>query len=105
MRKYDEMSCEERKEITELFSIWLRPYTNDVVLKVIEKKDNIIADDTAIILLQQLKQREEKELHTFVRNIDNLMVAYDSFKECNAHYYPTTHSDSYRDVLYDMFIA
>ena len=37
-------------------------------------------------------------------HIEVLFTDYEEFKKYNPHNHPLQHSDSYRDVLYDMYI-
>ena len=103
--KFEEITNnDERDEIILLFSNWLKDYTNDVIIRVMAKSDEIIINDFAMNLLKELKKREDKESVYFDNNISRLLLDYDGFKEFDTHNHPTTHSSSYRDVLYDMFI-
>ena len=104
MKKFEEMTMEEQKEIATLFVNWLRPYTHEVISAVMEKREEIINNEFAMNLLKELKVRTEKEEHDFRHSIGNLFRDYDTFKEFNPHSHPISHSNSYRDVLYDMFI-
>lgn len=104
MRKFEEFKLEERKKITMLFANWLKDYTHEVIINVLEKRDEIINNDFAMNLLIELKELEEKENIDFNHYIGNLLSEYDIFKEYNPHNHPLTRSNSYRDVLYDMFI-
>ena len=103
--KFEEIETyAERNEIILIFSNWLKDYTNEVIIKVMAKRDKIISNDFAMKLLKELKKREDKEREDFDNNIARLFRDYDGFKEFDMHNHPTTHSVSYRDVLYDMYI-
>lgn len=104
MKKFDEMNIEERKEIAVLFANWLEQYTHEVIIRVMKKRDIIIDNDFAMNLLIELKEREDKERKEFAHSIGNLLDEFDTFKEYNPHSNPSTHAESYRDVLYDMYI-
>ena len=70
MRKFEELKRDERDEIVLLFANWLNQYTHEVIVKVIERRDEIINNEFAMNLLKELKEREEKEkLLAVVRNI------------------------------------
>ena len=103
--KFNEIeSIKEKNEIVLLFSNWLKRYTHEVIVKVIERKDEIINNEFAMKLLKELKEREEKEVIYFNDSIDSLMFDFENFKEYDPHTHPLTHSNSYRDILYDMYI-
>ena len=102
--KFNEIeSIKERNEIVLLFSNWLRPYTHEVIVKVLDRTDEIINNEFAMKLLKELKEREE-ELILFNDSIDSLMIDFETFKQYDPHTYSLTHSKSYRDILYDMYI-
>lgn len=104
MKKYEELSYTEQNEIAALFGNWLQQYTHEVIIRVIEKRDEIISNEFSMNLLKELKEREEEEEHDFRRSIGHLLDNYNTFKEYNPHSHPLTHAKSYRDVLYDMYI-
>lgn len=105
MKNFEEMSLKERKEITALFSNWLRKYSHEVIVKVLEKRDEIINNEFAMKLLEELKERDEKEDEAFNHSIENLLGNFDTFKEYNPHNHPLEHAGSYRDILHDMYIG
>lgn len=104
MKTWNEMTYKEQQEVTELFSNWLRKYSDKVIVDVMKDRDKIIEDEYAMKLLKELKEREAKEYEDFTHSIDVLIRNYDTFKQYDPHNHPLTHSSSYRDVLYDMFI-
>jgi hypothetical protein len=104
MKKFEEMNTTEKQEIKELFANWLSHYTHEVIVKVMERSEEIINNEFAMNLLRELKEREEKEQEDFTNSIGNLMEHFETFKEYDPHNHPLTHAGSYRDILYDMFI-
>ena len=104
MRRFEELTREERNEIVLLFANWLNQYTHEVVVNVMEKREDILNNEFAMNLLRELKERDEKELKDFNHSIGNLLGDFDTYKEYNVHSHPTTHANSYRDILYDMYI-
>ena len=104
MKKYDEMTITEQQEIAKLFGNWLKNYTHEVILEVMKNRDDIINNDFAMNLLIELKEREDKEEKDFCNEIAHLLYNFEDFKEYNPHNHPLTHSSSYRDVLYDIYI-
>ena len=104
MKKFEEMEINERNEICLLFANWLQRYTDEVIITVLERRDEIINNEFAMNLLKELKEREEKESKEFAHSIGCLLNDFEDFKEYDPHNHPMTHASSYRDVLYDMFI-
>ena len=104
MKNYEEMTYGEQREIAGLFANWLKNYTKEVILKVMKKRDDIISNDFAMNLLIELNEREDKEETEFYNDISHLLDDYKTFKDYDPHSHVITHSGSYRDVLYDMFI-
>ena len=104
MKEFKNLDRAEQKEIVELFTVWLSKYTHEVVCKVMERADEIINDKFTIKLLVELRDRQETEAKDFNTSIASLLDDYDTFKEFNVHNHPLTHSGSYRDILYDMYI-
>ena len=104
MKQFEEMTRKEQTEVTNLFANWLRQYTHEVIVKVLEKRDEIISNEFAMHLLRELYIRDEKERACFTNNIAFLLINFDGHKELNPHSNPSTHAGSYRDILYDMYI-
>ena len=104
MKKFEELGFEERKEITLLLENWLKNYTHEVIVKVMEKRDEIINSEFSMNLLKELKEIEDKERKDFAHSIGNLLDEFDTFKEYDPHNHPLLHSNSYRDILHDMYI-
>lgn len=102
--KFTELEYSERREIAELFSCWLKPYTHKVILKVIAKTDEIINNAFVMSMLRELKSREEAEAEDFANSISDLMEDLKAFAKYDPHNQPLTHSTSYRDILWDMYI-
>ena len=105
MKRFELMETKEREEIIELFTNWLKNYTHDVIVKVMEQKNEIINNEFAMNLLRELYKREQKENIEFERSIKSLFCSLDEFRSYDAHNHPLTHSKSYRDILRDMYFA
>lgn len=101
---FEVLSYEEQKEVVELFSCWLKQYSHEVVNHVMEKSEEILKNEFSMNLLRELKKREEEEDKDFLSSIRMRLTSFEEFKEFNPHNHPITHSNSYRDVLYDMYI-
>ena len=104
MMRFDDMTVEEQKNVSVLFSNWLKCYTHDIIVNVIAKRDEIINNTFVMDMLRELKEREERESNEFTKDIRYLLMDYDAYKEFDPHIHPLTHSNSYRDILYDMYI-
>lgn len=103
MSKYEEMTRDEKQQVADYFSTWLGRYTHEVIKRVIPKRDEIIENPAAMMLLKELHEREQVEKKRFNDNIrwmldDSEFIQYDPHNHC------LEHSNSYRDVLYDMYI-
>ena len=104
MKKYEDLTRGEQQEVTRLFTTWLEKYSHEVIVKVIEQRDEIINNDFAMNLLKELCTRTESEKVDFKHSIENMLFHFDDFKKYNPHNHPLSHANSYRDVLYDMYI-
>lgn len=105
MKTYEELSFDEKMEIKALFTIWLKEYSHDVVLKVMEKREEIINNEFSMKMLRELAVRESKEKADFQNSIDMLFRDFEQFKQYDVHNNPLTHANSYRDILRDLYIA
>ena len=102
--KLEEMNAYERKEIAQLFATWLRPYVHEVIVKVLERRDEIVNNEATMHLLRELHNREVKEDKDFNDSINMMLGDFDIFSKHDPHNHALSHSRSYRDVLYDMYI-
>lgn len=101
MKKFDEYTIEERKEICSYLETWLVMYNNEVINKVLDNIDDIINNEFVMNMLKQLHERTLKEKEDFKRN---LRFKLENDIDSDFHNKCLTHSNSYRDVLYDMYI-
>lgn len=101
---FNDLDREKRNHTAHLFSVWLRCYTHEVIVKVMERREEIISNPFTMNLLEELAQREEKEREDFAYSIGSLLSDFDTFAQYNPHNHPLTHAGSYRDILYDMYI-
>lgn len=108
------MTVKEYRENTKLaeqeifarkLQTWLAPYTDEVYAKVMKQMDDILDSDFAINLINELYEREQKEKEEEVRTILFSLGHEKDVEEYGLHNGCLTHSKSYRDVLYDMFIG
>lgn len=98
------LSYEEKIELAKKFECWLGCYTQEVVIKVLAKVEEIINNEFVMNLINELYVREEKEKKERINSISFLINDFESFKQYDIHNHCLTHSNSYRDILYDMFI-
>lgn len=104
MKEFMHLSFDEQTETADLIANWLRPYTHEVIVKVLERRDEIISNEFTMNLLRELKKRQEDEHRNFNRSIFSLMDDFDTFSKYDPHNDALSHAGSYRDVLYDMYI-
>lgn len=96
---------EEAKEIAKYISNWLQSYTHEVVIEVIKNHiEKIFADEHTQYLLKELYEREQEEIKSHINSISNYIWDFKTFSQYDLHNHCTSHSKSYRDVLYDMYI-
>ena len=82
---------------------WLKNYRNDVVARVMKNYDIIINDKTTYEMLSRLYEKENKEEVKFIMDIENIAEygvkdeTVDMLRICE-------YSQSYREVLYDLYI-
>ena len=102
MKKFEDMTLNEQKDLTEILWSWLDYYTDEVINNVIPKVNDIINNEAAMFMLKELYLRDREEtidyresLHRCLRN-----GAVSDFRRIKS----ITHSQSYRDVLADMYI-
>lgn len=82
---------------------WLKNYSNDVVVRVMEKYEQIINDKTTYTMLSKLYEEENKEEETFIYDIE-YMVKYGIKDETKDMLRLVEYSRSYREVLHDLYI-
>ena len=82
---------------------WLKNYNNEVVVRVMKNYDTIINDKTTYTMLSKLYEEENKEEETFIHDIE-YMVKYGIKDETKDMLRLGEYSNSYREVLYDLYI-
>ena len=82
---------------------WLKYYSNDVVVKIMEKYEHIINDETSYAILSKLYEEETKEEEIFIHDIE-YMVKYEITDETKDMLRIGENSRSYRKLLYDLYI-
>ena len=104
MKEFKDIELKKRKLIGKYISNWLKDYTQEVILRVMEKREEIVNNEFTMNLLKELYVREVKEAEEFTNDIILLLENFEEFKQYDAHSHILTHSKSYRDILYDMYI-
>ena len=103
-KSWEELSYDQKREFSKWFANWLKNYTESVIMKVLEKREEILANEFSMNLLKELYFREAKEKVDFENSMRSLLDNFETFKDYNPHNHVLEHSGSYRDVLYDMYI-
>lgn len=107
------MTIKEYRESTKLaeqeifarkLQTWLAPYTDEVYKKVMGRMEEIINNNFALNLIDELYEREQKEKEEEINTILFSLGHEDDIEKYGIHNHCLSHSNSYRDVLYDMFI-
>ena len=91
------------KEPIKIVANWLKDYSNEVVVKVMEKYEQIINDKTTYTMLSKLYKEENKEAETFIHDIEYI-VKFGIKDETKDMLRLGEYSRSYREVLYDLYI-
>ena len=91
------------EESIKIVANWLKNYSNDVVIKVMEKYEEIINDKTTYNMLHRLYDEENEENLTFIYDIEH-MVKYGITDSTKDMLRIVEYSRSYRDVLHDLYI-
>lgn len=107
VKKWEDLSFDEKEEISKLFTNWLGEYTDKVVLKVMRKKEEILNNSTVIVMLKELYKLEKSDMESIEFNIYKMLNGGEKdFEHAKAYGIRPIHSSSrsYRDVLYDLYI-
>lgn len=105
MIKFKDMGYSEQSDTALLLANWLKGYSHEVINHVMSKVDEIVNDENTMRLINELAKREDDEWVDFVRSIRHLGDDFETFSKYDPHNHALTHAKSYRDVLYDMYIA
>ena len=97
------MKNNNKEYCTKIVANWLKNYTSDVVVRVMKKYDDFINDETTYKLLDRLYELENKEDTSFIIDIKN-MIEYGVKDDTIDCIRISEYSNSYRDVLYDLYI-
>lgn len=82
---------------------WLSTYTDDVINHVMSQIEDIKNNEFARTLIHELYVRSEKERKSFIDGVYIALISADGGNRA-FHLNVLTHSNSYRDVLHDMYI-
>lgn len=108
MTEMKNLSWKESEEFAELLYVWLRRYTDEVIANVYPKFGEIYENEFAMHLLKELKirtEKEEKDARNSFLYIVRDAVEGNEKSNFHVHCHPLEHAESYRDILYDMYIA
>lgn len=110
MKKLNELNYTEQKELAELLEAWLSKYTEKVIADVMPKVETIINDEMSMMMLRELKARQEDEAKDR-RDSFEMLIRYQAKGEDQSltleclHSHPLSHSGAYRHLLYDLYIS
>lgn len=104
MKKFEELTFNEQEEVLNYFYNWMKNYTDKVIKRVMKNFDEILNNEFAFNMIKELYEREMKEKKEEARSLRYLICNYEDFEQYDIRNHCLEHSDSYRDVLYDMFI-
>ena len=83
-------------------SNWLSKYVDEVIVRVLDKIDEIKNNDVAMFMLDELYERDQIEKKEFQNTIAHALLG--TRTSTKFRFNSLSHADSYRDVLYDMYI-
>ena len=98
------LTLKERGELAKKLECWLGCYTQEIINKVMAKINDIYNNDMVMNLINELYIRVQKEQKEEINSFELLLSDFNAFKEFDIHNHCLTHSKSYRDILYDMYI-
>ena len=97
-----------QQKLAALLESWLGMYTQEVFEHVMKQIDEIISSESTMKMLEELHSRMQKEQS---RRVDSIWFGMKELSEgekkltmSNLHNDVISHSQSYRDVLYDLYI-
>ena len=105
IEEYKNKSFADRKQFAVEMENWIGCYTQEVINKVMARIEEIISDKFTMDLIHQLYIRTLDERKERWMSIGMLIEDFEKFKEFDIHNHPSTHARSYRDILWDMYIA
>lgn len=73
MKKLNELNYKEQTELAELLEAWLSEYITEVIEWVTPKVEEIINDDMSMMMLRELKARQEDEKRDRVNSFESLI--------------------------------
>lgn len=96
-------SLSEQKAFAKKLQVWLGEYTQAVFEHVMKQIEEIINNTFALKMIDELYERTLKEQEDEIRHIE-FALGYEGDNLDGFHNHPLEHSDSYRDILYDLYI-
>lgn len=98
--KYEEMNYTEQRKFAAMLWSWLKGYTDEVINRVLAQKDDILSNEVAMFMLEELYLRKQKEQDNHERDLVSALDCGRPFERFTT----LTHAGSYGDVLADMYI-
>ena len=107
--KLNEMNYTEMKEFAEQLNAWLGVYTNECIERVMDKIDQIVENETAMYMIKKLAEGERYQQDERNRRFTTMLDYIKEGKEIpdcfrHIHGYDIHNTESYRNVLYDMYV-
>ena len=97
-----------QRELAEMLESWLGIYTQEVYEHVMSQINDILSSESTMKMLEELHSRMQQEQSRRVENIwfgmKELSEGEKKMTMSDLHNNVVSHSQSYRDVLYDMYI-
>ena len=104
LKEYRENTpLQEQRTFAEKLQTWLGAYTQEVYESVMAQMEDIINNETALHLIDELHARTMKERADEISTIQ-FSLGHEEDHKFLLHNHPLTHSNSYRDILHDMYI-
>lgn len=101
----ESMTYDQREQFCRKIECWLGGHTDEVFRDVMNQMDTIVNDPHSLRLIDELYTRTQKVKKDIVHSIECCIRNPETFLQYGIHLHPLEHPDSYRDVLYDMYIA
>lgn len=101
MTKFNMKRFTERQRLIKLAANWLKPYPENIINRALAQQDDIFSNPVTVRLLELLYDKEKHDNACFKEEIGNFLLdgEYIGF-----HRTCTSNSNSYREVLYDMYL-
>ena len=100
---------EQHNQFSDKMRVWLGCYTDEVIHRVLLRMDEIVNDPLTMKLINELyvrtKEVEKRAVSEWRYELMRLAADEEKYENDGLfHLYPQEHPESYRDVLYDLYI-